>query len=274
MSADLHCHSVCSDGGTSVKNIVRLASLKGLTTIALTDHDTFKGVEEAKFYGKKYGVDIVHGAEISAYDFNRGRLVHLLCFNCKKPELFDDIFKTISNSRKSAMINAMDIISQHYAINMEMVEELAVESTTVFKSHIMKALMIAGYTDKVYGELYQKLFNWKTGIARTNIDYPDVKVIIDLIHQAQGVAVLAHPEVYDTIPAIPQLIEMGIDGIECDYPRSTPEGKEKLLDYINKYNLLRTGGTDFHGYSSGCINPIGTCTTSKENLNKLLNYKR
>ena len=165
MSADLHCHSVCSDGGTSVKNIVRLASLKGLTTIALTDHDTFKGVEEAKFYGKKYGVDIVHGAEISAYDFNRGRLVHLLCFNCKKPELFDDIFKTISNSRKSAMINAMDIISQHYAINMEMVEELAVESTTVFKSHIMKALMVAGYTDKVYGELYQKLFNWKTGIA-------------------------------------------------------------------------------------------------------------
>ena len=274
MSADLHCHSVCSDGGTSVKNIVRLASLKGLTTIALTDHDTFKGVEEAKFYGKKYGVDIVHGAEISAYDFNRGRLVHLLCFNCKKPELFDDIFKTISNSRKSAMINAMDIISQHYAINMEMVEELAVESTTVFKSHIMKALMVAGYTDKVYGELYQKLFNWKTGIARTNINYPDVKVVIDLIHQAQGVAVLAHPEVYDTIPAIPQLIEMGIDGIECDYPRSTPEGKEKLLDYINKYNLLRTGGTDFHGYSSGCINPIGTCTTSKENLNKLLNYKR
>ncbi len=274
MAADLHCHSVCSDGGTSVENVVRLASLKGLKAISLTDHDTFKGVEEAKLYGTKYGVNIINGTEISAYDFTRCRLVHILCFNCKTPQLFDDIFKTISYSRQNAMVKAMGIISKHYAINMEMVEQLAEESTTVFKSHIMKALMVAGYTDKVYGQLYKELFDWKNGLAKTKIEYPDVKKVIDLIHKADGVAVLAHPGVYDTIPAIPQLIEMGIDGIECYYPRSTPNERRILLDYTEKYNLLRTGGTDFHGYSCGCINPIGTCTTSDEDFEKLLNYKR
>lgn len=274
MSADLHCHSVCSDGGTSVENVVRLAKLQGLKAIALTDHDTFKGIEEAKFYGDKYGVNIVHGAEISAYDFTRNRLVHILCYNSKYPEVFNETFKTISLSRKNAMIKAMNIVSKHYGINMEMVEQLAEESTTVFKSHIMKALMVAGYTDKVYGELFKKLFNWQNGIARTRIAYPDVKEVIELVHKAEGVAILAHPSVYDTIPAIPSLIEMGIDGIECDYPRNTSADKEILLDYVKKYNLLQTGGTDFHGYSCGSVNPIGTCVTSDEDFEKLMNYKR
>ncbi|MEE0930670.1 MAG: PHP domain-containing protein [Acutalibacteraceae bacterium] len=274
MSADLHCHSKCSDGATSVKNVIKLAALAGINTVSLTDHDTFKGYEQAEFYGKKFGVKVIHGVEISAYDFDRNRLVHMLCYNCKQPEKFDDMFHKIAESRYKAMIKAMDEIKKRFYIDMEMVEENAKESSTVFKSHIMYTLMEAGYTNRVYGELYKEIFDWKYGFARTKIEYPDVYEIIRLIHSAGGVAVLAHPSVYDTIPAIPKLIENGIDGIECWYPRGSEEDRHILLKYAEKYNLLRTGGTDFHGYSCGRVNPIGTCVTPDEDLKKLLEYNR
>ncbi|MEE0858445.1 MAG: PHP domain-containing protein [Acutalibacteraceae bacterium] len=274
MSADLHCHSKCSDGATSVENIVRLASLKGIESIALTDHDTFMGLEQAEFYGEKYGVNIIRGVEISAYDFDRNRLVHMLCYNCKKPELLTETFEKIAKSRRTSMDKAMTEISKRFAINMEMVEERAKDSSTIFKSHIMQTLMDAGYTDKVYGDLYKEIFDWKKGFAKTKIEYPDVYEIIEFIHSAGGTAILAHPSVYDTVPAIPKLIENGIDGIECWYPRGSAEVCQTLLKYTEKYNLLRTGGTDFHGYSCGNVNPIGTCTTPDEDLKKLIDYKR
>lgn len=270
MSADLHCHSVCSDGATSVKNVVRLAKLRGLSAIALTDHDTVMGVKEAEHFGSIYGVQIVKGVEISAYDFQRNRLVHMLCYNYKNPEVFTETFNNIANSRMNAMVKAMSEITKRFNIDMDMVLELSKNSATTFKSHIMKALMLAGYTDKVYGELYKEIFDWKTGFAKTKIEYPDVEEIIKLIHKAGGTAVLAHPTVYDTVPAIPRLIECGIDGIECWYPRGTKQDTEVLLEYTKKHNLLRTGGTDFHGFSCGKVNPIGTCTTSQEDLDKLL----
>lgn len=274
MPADLHCHSICSDGATSIENIFRLARLNGLNAVAITDHDTFIGIEKAKKASEKYNVRLVAGVEISTFDYNRNRMVHILCYNCKKPELFNEIFETTAKNRYNAVMGALEKIKTRYSIDKEMVEELAKESSTVFKSHIMQALMIAGYTDKMYGDLFKELFSWKTGFAKTDIIYPDVYEIIDLIHKAGGIAVLAHPSVYDTIPAIPSLIEAGIDGIECWYPRATDEDTKALLEYTEKHNLLRTGGTDFHGYSCGNVNPIGTCTTPDEDLERLIEFSK
>jgi len=274
MPSDLHCHSKCSDGATPVRNLVYLAKLNKLKAISLTDHDTFMGVEEAKFYGEKYGVEVIHGTEISAYDFDRERQVHILCYNCKKPEDLSDIFKRSQENRRQSLTKAMEKISKVYAVDMEMVIENAKESSGIFKSHVMYTLMEAGYTERVYGDLYQKIFNWKTGFAKTKIEYPDVYEVIERIHQAQGIAILAHPTVYDTMPAIPKMIEKGIDGIECWYPRGTAEITEELLAITEKHHLLRTGGTDFHGYSCGRINPIGTCITPDEDLEKLMHYTR
>lgn len=274
MPADLHCHSVCSDGATSIDNIFRLARLNNLDAVAITDHDTFMGLEQAEKASEKYNVGLVKGVEISTFDYNRNRMVHMLCYNCKKPELFNDVFETSIKNRYNAMIASVEKIRTRYNIDFDMVEELASESSTVFKSHIMLALMHAGYTDRVYGDLFKELFGHKTGFARTAIIYPDVYEIIKLIHSAGGTAVLAHPGVYDTIPAIPQLIKAGIDGIECWYPRATKEDTEILLEYTKNYNLLRTGGTDFHGYSCGNVNPLGTCTTPDEDLEKLLSFRK
>lgn len=273
MSADLHCHTKLSDGSVSVDELVTLAKGSGLTAIALTDHDTFAGVPQAMEYGEKLGIEVIPGAEISSFDNKRHRLVHILCYYCDHPEYFDGVFDNIARSRKEEVTRALNIIMQHYPITTEMVERRASGSITLFKQHIMQTLLDAGYTDKIYGELYHKLFGYKVGIARTNIEYPDVFEILDKIHEAGGIAVLAHPSVYDSIDLLPELAERGLDGVEFNFPRRK-EGEDKiLLEIANKYDLIMTGGTDFHGGSTSHVHPIGTCTTEDGQLKRLKSMK-
>ena len=269
MVADLHCHTKISDGSTGIDELVELAKNKGVTTIAITDHDTFAGVTRAQVHGKKLGVEVLHGAEISAFDYERGRLVHLLCYMCESPDRLEGTFQKIADCRKDAMNLALHRIMKRYPITPQMVAKRAVGSVTIFKSHIMQALMDAGYTDKVYGDLFQKLFHWRFGMVKTKIEYPDVFEILELIHQAGGVAVLAHPTVYDSAPLVPALAKAGLDGIECWYPRATEEDTEELIKLAKEHNLIQTGGTDFHGCHANQVYPIGTCTTPEDQLAKL-----
>lgn len=269
MPADLHCHTKLSDGSATVDELITLAKGSGLTAVALTDHDTFRGVPMAQSLGEKAGIEVVPGAEISCFDNKRHRLVHILCYYCDHPEYFDDTFSQIAQSRKTEVSKALDKIMQYYPITYEMVMRRSEGSVTMFKQHIMQTLLDAGYTDKIYGELYNELFGYKTGIARTNIEYPDVFDILDKIHSAGGIAVLAHPSVYNSIDLLPELAERGLDGVEYNFPRRK-EGEEKILAEIaEKYGLIKTGGTDFHGGSTSHVHPIGTCVTDEEQLLKL-----
>lgn len=269
MSADLHCHTKLSDGSATVDELIALAKGSGLTAIALTDHDTFRGVAEAQSLGEKVGLEVIPGAEISCFDNKRHRLVHILCYYCDHPENFDDIFSKIAESRKKEVTKALDKIMKYYPITHEMVMRRASGSVTMFKQHIMQTLLDAGYTDKIYGELYKELFGYKTGIARTNIEYPDVFEILEKIHNAGGIAVLAHPSVYNSIDLLPELAEKGLDGVEYNFPRRQ-EGEDKILAEIaESYNLIKTGGTDFHGGSTSHVHPIGTCTIDDDQLLRL-----
>lgn len=274
MAADLHCHTKISDGSTGIEELVELAKNKNIKTIAVTDHDTFAGVTRAQVHARKYGIEVIHGAEISAFDNKRGRLVHILCYLCDKPDRLQGVFANIAQSRRDAMNLALHKLMKIYPITPQMVAKRAMGSTTVFKSHIMQALMDAGYTDRVYGDLYTKLFNWRVGIVKTKIEYPDVYDILTLIHQAGGVAVMAHPGVYDSIDLLPELAEKGLDGVECWYPRAKEGETDKIIAIADRYNLIKTGGTDFHGCNSNMVNPLGTCTTPDDQLQRLKNKKR
>lgn len=274
MTADLHCHSTVSDGSTDVEDILKMARLKEIGALSVTDHDTFIGSEIALKHAKEYDVEIIHGAEISAFDNKRNRLVHILCYMCDNPSMMDGVFTDIAESRRKSIDKALDKIIDKYPITREMVEKHAKNSTTIFKSHVMQTLMNAGLTDKVYGDLYRELFNWKTGIVRTKIEYPDVYDILSLIHKAGGIAVLAHPGVYDSIELLPELARAGLDGVECWYPRAKDGETEKITAIADEYNLVKTGGTDFHGYSSNMVNPIGTCTTPYDQLERLKKLKK
>ena len=262
MSADLHCHTVMSDGTVSIEEIVLLAKHKGLTTIAVTDHDTFAGVTRAKTFGKKHGVNVIEGAEISAYDYKRNRKVHILAYMCEYPNRLMGMLKKTHDSRKKAMLISINKVSHLYPIPADMILRRAQGSANIYKQHVMKALVDAGITSELYGDVYKKLFHPKMGFAKTVIEYPDVFEVVDAIHEAGGVAVLAHPAQY------------GIDGVERYYPRANEEDDAKLEQIINEYNLIATGGTDFHGSNSEQSRPIGTSVVDDHIIEDIKERKR
>lgn len=273
MAADLHCHTKMSDGSTAIDELVLLAKKKGLSAIAVTDHDTYRGVSRAKVFGDKFGISIIPGVEVSAYDYERKRQVHLLCY---MPETFDRLagmLRTTSINRKKAMELSVQKVLRAYPIPSDMIlrrSGAGTGSTGIYKQHIMQALMDAGYTSEMFGTVYKKLFDPRFGLAKTDFERPDAFDALRLIKESGGVAVLAHPAVYDSYDLMYELIDRGLDGIEVWYPRANPNDDVSLARVCDEYGLIKTGGTDFHGANTSVVNPIGTCVTPDEELKKLV----
>ncbi len=275
MSADLHCHTKLSDGSLSVEEILGLAKRAGIETVAITDHDTLAGALKGKVIGERMGIKVIPGVELSSYDMVRKRKVHILAYLCREPARLEGICKKIAQERKKAALIMMQKVMRIYPITTDMVARRAQGSTNVYKQHMMHALMDAGYTDELYGDVYKRLFDPEFGEAYHAVEYPDVRMVLDLVHQAGGIAVLAHPGVYDSYDLMEELAaEKLLDGIEAYYPRSRANDAVGLSAFAKKENLLTTGGTDFHGMYGFRPLPLGSSTTPPVCLKELLNFKR
>ncbi len=268
MPADLHCHSVRSDGTLTPKEIVMLAKTVGLSAVAVTDHDTFTGADEAVQAGKIIGIDVIYGAEVSCYDYAHGKKVHILCYLPENPEVLEPMLHNTSELRRQTLLKVLPQILKEYPMPEELVFAKAEGSAGFYKQHIMHALIDAGYTGEVFGEVFKRLFG-RNGTAKTRFDYPDVYEALELIHKAQGIAVLAHPAVYGNYDIIPKLIQRGLDGIEVCYPRAAAEDLKELSLICDRYGLIKTSGTDFHGRNSKIPLMLGTCTTEDSEVEKL-----
>jgi predicted metal-dependent phosphoesterase TrpH len=274
MAADLHCHTKLSDGSVGIEDLIVIAQKSGIGTIAITDHDCLAGTVRGQVIGKRYGVNIIPGVELSAFDFDAGKKVHILCYLADKPDRLEGLCKRTSVARKRAGQIMMLKVASRFPISTDFIINHASGSTNLYKQHIMHALMDAGYTNEIFGDLYHALFD---SDSETNIlaptKYPDVKSVIDEIHDAGGIAVLAHPAFYNNFDEIEDYIDYGIDGIEVWHPSASDETIEKLSMICKKHKLLLTGGSDFHGIYGGKPVTLGTCTTPDEHLDKLLGYK-
>lgn len=165
-------------------------------------------------------------------------------------------------------------VASRFPVSTDFIVSHASGSTNLFKQHIMHALMDAGYTNEIFGDLYYALFS---GNSETNIlapvKYPEVEEVINEIHGAGGIAVLAHPAIYNNFEEIDKYIEMGLDGIEVWHPSADDETIEKLSKICKKNKLLLTGGSDFHGIYGGKSVTLGTCMTPDEHVDKLMGFK-
>ena len=165
-------------------------------------------------------------------------------------------------------------VASRFPITSDFIISHASGSTNLFKQHIMHALMDAGYTDKIFGDLFHALFDEK---SETNVlaptKYPSVQEVIDEIHGAGGIAILAHPAKFNNFDEIDKYISMGLDGIEVWHPSADDEAIEKLSQICKKNKILLTGGSDFHGIYGDKTVTLGSCTTPQEHLDKLLGYK-
>ena len=275
MSADLHCHTKMSDGSVTIEELVILAKNKGITTISVTDHDTFAGSTRAKVFAQRHGVTVVPGIEISAFDYDRNQKVHVLCYYCSHPDRLEGLCKKISDSRKKAASIMVQKVMRLYPVGTDILLRHSHGSTNIFKQHIMHGLMDAGYTNELYGSVYQKLFTPRIGLAYTKIEYPDIHQVLYQVKQAQGIAVIAHPGQLKDSSLLEQLSEkQEIDGIEVWHPSNGEELIPQLIQLAETHSLLMTGGTDFHGMYSKVPRTIGSYVTPEGQVLALEKWKQ
>lgn len=277
MPIDLHCHTKISDGSVSVDELIFIARRMGIKSLAITDHDTFAGAKRALILGERYGLNIILGAEISSFSKELNKELHILCYMCDRPDRLEGIFSKNNKARKNLNLKIIEQIAKNYPISLDIVSNKSRGSSNIFKNHIIQAIMDSGYVMPIYSIAYKKIF--KNNLEfEINTEYCEPEEIITQIHQAGGLAVLAHPKEDDLKYLIPYLVGLGIDGLEIYHPSVSPECTENLSKIAKKYGLLTTGGSDFHGmysFASRCLNSFSTSESEIKKMNsKRLKLKR
>jgi predicted metal-dependent phosphoesterase TrpH len=154
------------------------------------------------------------------------------------------------------------------------VAKCASGSTNIFKVHIMQALIENGFADRIYGDLYQTLFSKdKEGSINHVPDYEDIFSILEAIHEAGGIAILANPQKCKNEKLLEELVARGLDGIEIYTPEMSAEDKEKFAKYAKKNKLLTTGGSNFKGLYNKYVLSVGDCDLPDECVQELNSYK-
>ena len=256
---DLHVHTTASDSTASPAEAVRLAKEAGLSAIAITDHDTVSGYAEAAEAGKKYGVEVVPGIEIST---KYGRAVHILGYYIDPdsdklaPVLEWVVHDRDERNQKMAELMAADGLPVSY-------EEMHRRFGAVIgRPHFAEVLVELGLAKDIrdafdrYVEKGQKYY-----LPR---NFLSIERSIEIIREAGGVPVLAHPFQYKLDDAglrelIEHCMESGLQGMECRYSGYSVEQSKYLGRLAEEYGLIKTGGSDFHGDNKKHIS-IGTGT--------------
>ncbi|WP_077367570.1 PHP domain-containing protein [Anaerosalibacter sp. Marseille-P3206] len=255
MKLDLHTHTTFSDGFFTPEEIVDLAVKKGLDGIAITDHDTTKGIDSAIKRSTVYkDFLVVPGIEFSC-EYNDEE-VHILGYfiEYKSPELIKltDKLKTERIKRGYKIISELNNIGLN--ITIEDVKKFA-KDDFVGRPHIANALVMKGLADSIEDAFNKYLIKGKPGyVKRYKLSIADT---INLIHRIDGIAVLAHPGLLKVKDIIDYAIDSGIDGIEAIHSKHL---KKEIDDYIymsKRNNLIITGGSDFHGAINNCEYSLG-----------------
>ena len=262
---DLHLHSHFSDGTYKPAELAAHAQRCRLAAIALTDHDSVEGCEETARECATAGVEFIAGAELTAeQDENE---LHLLGYfiDILNPTLLTRIARcqVVRQDRIREMVARLNRLK--VPITAEAVFALA-NCRAPGRPHVARALVKARLCSSL-DEAFERFLkrNRPAWVPKLKMSAEEA---IDLIHQAGGVAVLAHPGLNRTDKVIPGLVEAGLDGLECFHTKHSTVTSEHYLELADRYHLLVTGGSDCHGLSKG--KPlIGTVRVPYQHVEKL-----
>lgn len=272
MPGDLHTHSTFSDGSVKIERIPEMAHRAGLRALAVSDHDTLRSIAYAQAHPVQDGVELIPATELSAFDYTRGRRVHLLAYWPEDTASLRSHCDRLAASRNEACLrSAQELEAIYPQFSTEQALAWARDSGVLFKAGIMRALCELGLADSIYGTVYHELFGSDPpGRVLHRPRYDPVDQVLETMRASRAVVVLAHPSVYHSMELLRELAAAGrIDGIEADHPRNTPEDREECLALAKQYHLIVTGGTDFHGSNSAHPRPVGTCTASDDAIEQL-----
>ena len=274
MTADLHCHTKLSDGSMGIDDIIVLAQKRGVDTLAITDRDCLAGTVRAKLIGERHGIKVIPGVELSSYDSENKSEVYIIGYLSDSPDRLEGLCHRNLMARKRAAQYMMIKAAQKFPISADLVLKCAQGSTNVYPVHIMTALMESGMTTELYGALYNELFtegNENSILVRPKL--PEPEEVIEAIHDAGGIAILAYAGTFEGTNVLEKLIAAGLDGIEAWCPQHDEKTAAGLAKFAKKNGLLAIGGSDFKGRNNKYCVSIGSCTTPETNYSEFANYK-
>ena len=257
---DLHCHSTASDGTLPPTDVVRLAKQRGLTALALTDHDTIGGVVEAAEEARKIGLDFLPGIEISA-EFPHPGTMHILGYGVDpQSKTLGDLTRQLLEGRDSRNPRIIKRLQElGISITMEEVEQEARKGApadpnkplVVGRPHIAAILMRKGYVSTIK-QAFDKYLA-PGGLAYFDKERLSPRQALEMIRGSNGIPVLAHPVQLRTENdaqlerIIKDLLDLGLMGLEVIHSDHDATLIEKYSALADRYKLLKTGGSDFHG---------------------------
>lgn len=265
---DLHIHSNASDGKHSPSEIVRRAASLGLKIIALSDHDTIDGIPEALNAARSFpGLTVIPGVEIST-DVSGGE-VHILGYFIDHTD--PDLVSVLGRMRNSRVERARKMVSKLAALGVkiewERVKEIAADST-LGRPHIAQAMQEKGYI-RSFNEAFDRYIG-HGGPAYVERDKMLPSEAVQLIVRSGGLPVFAHPVTFPGYQSMTlELLSAGLVGIEVYYKNSTPEEIRKTRELADKYGLIPTGGSDYHGIDPNEVD-IGGVAVPLESAKRLI----
>ncbi len=267
---DLHTHSTASDGTEPPGEVVAQAARAGLDVVALTDHDTYAGWPAAREAASEHGIALVPGVEVSCS--HRGVSVHLLAY-LVDPEA-RGLRAELEHARESRVTRVERMVERMAAdgipITLGQVEAMATPGATLGRPHIADALVASGYVRDRSEAFADVLRNG----SRYYVSHyaPDPIRAVELVREAGGVAVMAHPfasgrgwTVKDSV--IARMADAGLAGLEARHRDHTPEERQHAERLATRLGLFTTGASDYHG--AGKENRLGENTTHPEVLARI-----
>lgn len=240
---ELHCHTTHSDGTLTPQELVEAASSAGVRVLAITDHDTMSGWEEATAAASHYGIEIVPGLELSTV--HNERSLHILGFYPDREKLLAPLQERLAGRHRRAQQMLEKLADLGYPVQLEMRGNIAPG-----RPHIASALVRAGYAKSS-----QEAFEcWLADDKPAYVQYEKFSAVegIQLLRQCDAVPVWAHPYLFrggEVETVLPTLVEAGLLGMEVYHPGHSPSQVRKLEELCQHYGLIRTGGSDYHGPS-------------------------
>lgn len=253
---DLHIHSLYSDGCYSPTEVVELAVRNKVNTISLTDHDCILGLQEARNAASSLGLHFIDGIELEAdTDIDSGAYVHVLAYNIKDFKTMGDYLDRLRFERISIIEKYIKLLqSNNFNITYKSIDALT-PGRHLTTNHIAVWLVVNRFYSSFEDAKSDYLLPSSDNYIKRN--YHPVEEIIRLILDCGGVPVLAHPcrlgysnESLDLF--VSRLTNLGLKGIEAYYSAHSISQTQFYLSLAQKYNLVVTAGSDYHGYDDPC----------------------
>ncbi|UOF89426.1 PHP domain-containing protein [Fodinisporobacter ferrooxydans] len=263
---DLHAHTTKSDGTYTPAELVRLAVEKGLAGIAVTDHDTLNGIEEARIAAVSAGIEIVPGVELNTV-YN-GREIHVLGYFIDET---NESFLQLCKQLREGRVNRAEMIIERLqeagcSITMEDVLAYA-QGDAIGRPHIARVLVQKGYCSTLQEAFDRYLVPGKPGFVERMKLHPQKAV--QAIREARGCPVLAHPGLIGDDALIYDLHRHGLGGIETEHPDHSPLQRQHYQTIAVQLQLIATGGSDFHGAGAEHRGDLGSVKVGRDVVARL-----